>query len=49
MGVVETTLGQLDEAMQAFQKAIDLSGGRYAWAELGSATFFIGRENQQRQ
>ncbi len=35
MGVVETTLGQLDEAMQAFQKAIDLSGGRYAWAEFG--------------
>jgi len=35
VGVVETTLGQLDEAMQAFQKAIDLSGGSYAWAEFG--------------
>src|SRR5260370_5953096 len=35
MGVVETRLGRLDEAMQAFQKAIDLSGGRYAWAEFG--------------
>jgi tetratricopeptide (TPR) repeat protein len=35
MGVVETSLGQMDEAMQAFQKAIDLSGGRYAWAEFG--------------
>ena len=35
MGVVETTLGQFDEAMQAFQKAIDLSAGRYAWAEFG--------------
>jgi tetratricopeptide (TPR) repeat protein len=35
VGVVETTLGQLDEAMQVFQKAIDLSGGSYAWAEFG--------------
>jgi len=35
MGVVEMNLGQFDEAMQAFQKAIDLSGGRYAWAEFG--------------
>ncbi len=35
VGVVETTLGQLDKAMQAFQKAIDLSGGSYAWAEFG--------------
>ncbi len=35
MGVVETTLGHLDEAMQGFQKAIDLSGGSYAWAEFG--------------
>ena len=34
-GVVETTLGHFDEAMQAFQKAIDLSSGRYAWAEFG--------------
>ena len=35
MGVVETELGRFDEAMEAFQKAIDLSGGRYAWAEFG--------------
>jgi len=35
VGAVETTLGHLDEAMKAFQKAIDLSGGRYAWAEFG--------------
>jgi tetratricopeptide (TPR) repeat protein len=35
MGMVETSLGRLDEATQAFQKAIDLSGGRYAWAEFG--------------
>jgi tetratricopeptide (TPR) repeat protein len=34
-GVVETSLGRFDEAMQSFQKAIDLSGGRYAWAEFG--------------
>ena len=35
VGVAETSLGRRDEAMQAFQKAIDLSGGRYAWAEFG--------------
>jgi tetratricopeptide (TPR) repeat protein len=35
MGVAETRLGHLDEAKQAFQKAIDLSGGRYGWAEFG--------------
>ena len=35
IGVVETSLGRKDEAMQAFQKAIDLSGGRYAWADFG--------------
>src|SRR6266478_2267221 len=35
VGVAETRLGQKDEAMQAFQKAIDASGGRYALAEFG--------------
>ncbi len=35
IGVVKTTQGRLEEAMPAFQKAIDLSGGRYAWAEFG--------------
>jgi len=35
VGVVEMSLGKLDEAGQAFQKANDLSGGRYAWAEFG--------------
>jgi len=35
MGVVQTSLGKMGEAMQAFQKAIDLSGGRYAWAQFG--------------
>jgi tetratricopeptide (TPR) repeat protein len=39
-GVAETTLGHLDEAMQAFQKAIDLSGGRYPWAEFGIGYLF---------
>src|SRR5260370_41857418 len=34
-GVVKTTLGRLGDAMEAFQKAIDLSGGKYAWAEIG--------------
>jgi tetratricopeptide (TPR) repeat protein len=34
-GVVETYLGQFENAMSAFQKSIDLSGGRYAWADFG--------------
>jgi len=34
-GVVETSLGHEREAMQAFQTAIDLSGGRYARAQFG--------------
>lgn len=34
-GVVQTNLGQLEKATQAFQKAFDLSGGRYARAVLG--------------
>jgi len=33
MGVAELRLGRGEEAAQAFQKAIDLSGGRYAWAQ----------------
>jgi tetratricopeptide (TPR) repeat protein len=32
-GVSELRLGHDDEAAQAFQKAIDLSEGRYAWAQ----------------
>jgi Tfp pilus assembly protein PilF len=35
MGVVQTSLGKMSEAMQAFQRSIDLSGGRYAWAHFG--------------
>jgi len=35
LGLAETNLGRLDEAMQAFQKAVDSSGGRYAWADFG--------------
>jgi tetratricopeptide (TPR) repeat protein len=35
MGVAEMTLGHMDEAIKAFQTAIDLSGGRYATAEFG--------------
>jgi len=35
MGAVETRMGRLEEARQAFQTAIDLSGGKYAWAEFG--------------
>ena len=35
VGVAKTRLGHMDEAMQAFQKAVDASGGRYALAEFG--------------
>jgi tetratricopeptide (TPR) repeat protein len=35
VGVAATRLGQRNEAMRAFQKAIDASGGRYALAEFG--------------
>jgi Carboxypeptidase regulatory-like domain len=31
-GLIETNLGHFEEAMQAFQKSMDLSGGRYALA-----------------
>jgi tetratricopeptide (TPR) repeat protein len=36
VGVAETSMGHRDEARQAFQKAIDLSGGKYARADFGS-------------
>jgi tetratricopeptide (TPR) repeat protein len=35
MGVAEMKLGRNEEATKAFQMAIDLSAGRYAWAEFG--------------
>ncbi len=34
-GIVHTNLGQLEKAMQAFQKAVVASGGRYARAVFG--------------
>jgi tetratricopeptide (TPR) repeat protein len=40
VGVAETRLGQMDEAMRAFQKAIDASGGRYALAQFGIGYLF---------
>src|SRR5260370_14224926 len=33
MGVADLKLGREEEAAQAFQQAIDLSGGHYAWAQ----------------
>jgi len=35
MGLAEMSLGRTDEAGQAFQTSIDLSGGQYALAEFG--------------
>jgi tetratricopeptide (TPR) repeat protein len=32
-GVAEMRLGHRDEAMEAYQAAIDMSGGRFAWAQ----------------
>jgi len=40
VGLVETSMGKLEEAGQAFQKAIDVSGGRYAWGEIGLGYLF---------
>lgn len=34
-GLIHTTLGQLEKAMQAFQKCVDLSAGGYARADFG--------------
>ncbi|HXY24450.1 MAG TPA: tetratricopeptide repeat protein [Candidatus Acidoferrum sp.] len=34
-GVAETNLGQLEKALETFQKAIDLSDGRYARGDFG--------------
>jgi tetratricopeptide (TPR) repeat protein len=45
MGMVETALGQMDEAVHAFQKSIDLSGGRYAWAQFGLG-YLLNLENK---
>jgi tetratricopeptide (TPR) repeat protein len=48
LGVVEMSLGRMEEATQDFQKAIDLSGGRYAWAEfgLGYLLYLEGNEGE---
>jgi tetratricopeptide (TPR) repeat protein len=40
LGVAETRRGRLEEAMPAFEKAIELSGGKYAWAEFGIGYLF---------
>src|SRR6266481_1057636 len=40
MGVADLRLGREEEAAQAFQKAIDLSGGRYAWAQFALGLLF---------
>lgn len=45
LGVVEMKQNRLEEAKQAFQTAIDVSSGKYAWAEFGFgyALFLEGR------
>jgi tetratricopeptide (TPR) repeat protein len=48
LGVVEMKQNRLDAAKQAFQTAIDASGGKYAWAEFGFgyALFLEGRTEE---
>ena len=44
MGVANLRLGHEEEAAQAFQKAIDLSGGHYAWAQFAMGLLLCQRE-----
>ncbi len=43
IGVAEFRLGREEEAAQAFQRAIDLSGGHYAWAQFGLGVLLCRR------
>jgi tetratricopeptide (TPR) repeat protein len=45
IGIAEMTAGRTEEAMKAFQTAIDLSGGRYALAAFGYA-YLLCREGR---
>jgi len=44
IGVADLRLGREEEAAQAFQRAIDLSRGRYAWAQFALGLLFCRRE-----
>jgi Tfp pilus assembly protein PilF len=44
MGVADLRLGREEEAAQAFQKAIDLSSGHYAWAQFALGLLLCRRE-----
>lgn len=46
MGVAELRLGHKHEAMQAFQRAVELSAGRYARAEYGIAVLLCEEGKQ---
>lgn len=43
MGVTDLRLGREEKAAQAFQKAIDLSGGHYAWAQFAQGLLLCRR------
>ena len=43
MGVADLRLGREEDAAQAFQKAIDLSGGHYAWAQFALGSLLCRR------
>lgn len=44
-GIVETTLGHQEAAMQDFQMAVNLSGGRYAQAQFGMGYLYYLQGN----
>lgn len=48
IGAAEIELGKDDEAMQAFEKSEDLSGGRYAWASFGIG-YLLARQGKPRE
>jgi tetratricopeptide (TPR) repeat protein len=43
LGVAQLRLGRDEEAAQAFQKAIDLSGGHFAWAQFAMGVLLCRR------
>lgn len=47
MGIAELRLNHQDKAMEAFQKAIDLSGGHYARAQFGYGLILCNQRKSQ--
>ena len=47
VGIADTRLNHVDEAMNAFQKGIDVSGGRYALAQFAYGLLLSDRGNPE--